>query len=87
MKELIIAYKFVWFRVACYFLIPFMTTFLALTETWSGDTWKDTHPFLLLRIVMSCIVSGITTFVAFIDQSMDRAKEKMSERAKLNAQP
>jgi hypothetical protein len=80
MKELIIAYKLVWFRVSCYFLIPFITTFLALTETWSGDTWSETHVFLIMRILFASTLAGLISIVAFIDQSLDKAREKHQAR-------
>lgn len=73
--DTIIAFKLVWFRVACYFLIPFFTTFLALTETWSQQTWLDTGNFLKARLFVSCFVSGVTSLVAFIDSSFQKSKQ------------
>ena len=86
-SDTIAAFKLVWLRVACYFVIPFATTFLALTETWSGTTWDETHPFLIWRLFVSCFVSGITSFVAFIDSSFQKARaEAVDLRNKREAQ-
>lgn len=73
------AFKLVWIRVACYFIIPFSTTFLALTETWSQETWHNTGWFLIVRLFVSCFVAGITSFVSFIDNSFQRAKQDAQE--------
>lgn len=75
-SDTVIAYKLVWVRVACYFVIPFVATFLFLTETWSGDTYDNTHWFLKMRLLGSCFISGITSLVAYIDASFQRAKEE-----------
>jgi len=84
--DTIVAFKLVWLRVACYFIIPFCTTFLALTETWSGTTWEETHWFLVARVFVSCFISGITSLVAFIDSSFQRAKQESQElKAKRDA--
>lgn len=73
--ETMAAFKLVWLRVACYFLIPFATTFLALTETWSDKTWIDTGSFLKARMFTSCAVAGLTSLVAFIDSSFQKARQ------------
>jgi hypothetical protein len=77
--EAAIVARLIWFRVSCYFLIPFITTFLALTETWSQETWDQTGRFLVLRMLASCFVAGITSFVAFLDSSMGKAKDAIVE--------
>ncbi len=74
--DTIAVYKLIWLRVACYFIIPFFTTFLALTETWSETTWEGTAPFLKARLFVSCFVSGITSLVAFIDSSFQKARSE-----------
>lgn len=76
LTDTIAAFKLVWLRVACYFVIPFFTTFLALTETWSDKTWHETGWFLIFRMAVSCFVAGITSLVAFIDSSFQRAKQE-----------
>lgn len=77
--DTLIAFKLVWLRVACYFIIPFVTTFLGLTETWSGQNWDDSGAFLKARLFLSCFISGITSFVAYIDSSFQRATQKSNE--------
>lgn len=87
LTDTIIAFKLVWIRVACYFVIPFSVTFLSLTEQWTGQTWQETHPFLVLRMFVSCFVAGITSFVAYIDSSFQRARtEADTMRQKREAQ-
>ena len=74
-SDTIVAYKLVWVRVACYFVLPFAVTFLSLTETWTGDTWTVTAPFLKARLFASCFVSGLTSFVAYLDSSFTKANQ------------
>lgn len=78
--ETMVAFKLVWFRVLCYFFIPSVTTFLAQTETWSGETWDNTHGFLKIRLLLISCVSGIAVLVAFIDQSLARAREAVETK-------
>ena len=77
--ETMIVARLAAFRVACYFFIPFCTTFLALTESWSGKTWDETHPFLIGRLIVSCTIAGITSLVAYIDSSSQKAKEAIKQ--------
>ncbi len=74
------AYKLVWVRVSCYFMIPYVATFLTLTEMFSGDGWDELHWFLKLRIHLACFIAGVTPLIAFIDQSLGRAKGELAER-------
>ena len=74
-----IAYKLFWIRVAGYMLVPTITFFLAQTETFSGDTWKNMDPFLKGRLFLACFLSGFTALMATIDQSLQRAREKHEE--------
>lgn len=80
--ETVIAFKLVWFRVLCLFLLPAASTFLVLTETWSGTTWEETHTFLKVRMFISVAISGITVLVAFIDQSLGRTREQVQSNKK-----
>lgn len=85
--DTIVAFKLVWLRVACYFIIPFAVTFLSLTEQWTGETWDQTHTFVITRMFVSCFVAGITSFVAYIDSSFQRARNEATEmRQKREAQ-
>ncbi len=79
-SETVIALKLVWLRVVLYFLFPSITTFLALTETWSGDTWDNTHAFLKVRMFICCAVAGLGAFIAFLDQSLQRAKTEVANK-------
>lgn len=74
LSETVIALRLIWFRVLCYFLIPFCTVLLGQTETWSQDTWDTTGWFIKTRIVVIALIAGLGAFVAFLDQSLQRAK-------------
>ena len=74
------AYKLVWLRITFFFLGPFVTTFLALTETMGGRDWNEMAPFLKARLFISCFMAGAISFVGFLDQSMGRAKDEVEAR-------
>lgn len=78
--ETLVAFKLVWVRVMLYVLVPSVTAFLTQTETWSGETWDNTHWFLKARLVVSCSIPGCLALAAFIDQSLQRAKEELKHR-------
>lgn len=83
--ETIVAFKLVWFRVLCYFLIPAINAFLTVTETWSGQTWEDTATFLKIRLFMSVGLAGLMPLVAFVDQSLGRARERLEHKKQDNS--
>ena len=72
----VIAFKLVWLRVFCYFLIPAATLFLTQTETWSEKTWAETGPFLRGRLYTACLIAGLSAICAYIDSSFARARER-----------
>ena len=78
--ETIVAFKLVWVRVLLYVLIPSVTTFLSQTETWSGQTWNDTAVFLKARVFLYSALSGCMALAAFIDSSMQRAKDELKSK-------
>lgn len=75
-----VAYKLVWFRVACYFAIPFATTFLSLTENFTDTDWANMSLFLRIRLFLTAAVAGFMPLIAFIDQSLDNAKIELERR-------
>jgi hypothetical protein len=85
--ETVVAFKLVWIRVSCYFIIPFVIMFLSQTETWSGETWDNTHPFLKWRLFVTCCIAGLNALIAFIDQSMSRAKDEVKQRRAAESAP
>jgi len=85
-NETFIAMRLLGFRVAGYFLIPFLTTFLALTETWSGTTWDETHWVLIVRMLISFTVAGIGALFAFVDSTFQRAKAEAQQRTDTDQQ-
>lgn len=84
LSEHAIALRLVWFRVLCYFAVPWFVTFLGQTETWSDATWKETGWFLKVRLFMTCTVAGLAALVAFIDSAYGHAKQEVGERKKAN---
>lgn len=78
--ETLVAFKLVWLRVLGYVLVPSLTTFLAQTETWSGETWRNTEPFLKWRLLGISLLPGVIAFMGFIDQSMARARDNLAEK-------
>jgi len=81
--DTMVALKLVWFRTLMFLFLPILTTAITQTETWSGDTWDHTHPFIKWRLLAVCCVPGIMSLIAFIDQSLARAKNEIE--AKRNA--
>lgn len=83
MKELslatldsIVAFKLVWFRVACYFFIPAGMLFLTQTETYTDATWASMGAFLKGRLYTACVLAGCTSVCAYIDSSYQHARER-----------
>lgn len=52
-----------------------LTTFLAVTETWSDDTWQNLGLFLRIRLIITCLLAGIPTVVAFLNKTVARLEE------------
>ena len=82
--DTVVAFKLVWFRVLMYLLIPSLSTFISLTETWSGETWEHTHVFLRWRLFVSCVLPGFAAIVGYIDASFQKVKEEMKEKQSRN---
>jgi hypothetical protein len=78
--EVIVIYKLVWLRVVLYVLLPSVGAFLTQTETWSGETWDATHIFLKIRLIISSAVPGGIALAAYVDQSLDRARNKLEDK-------
>lgn len=85
MKQLgdfVIAYKLVWLRVFFYFFIPAATLFLTQTETWDQPTWDALGSFLRFRLIMACVIAGSASLAAYLDSSLQRAREHSAELKK-----
>lgn len=80
LTDFALAYKLIWVRVLAYFFIPFMTLFLAQTETYSDETWANMGGFLKSRLFIACAIAGTSSLVGYIDSSMQRAKEDNARR-------
>lgn len=87
--DTVAAFKLVWVRVACYFLIPFATAFLDSTKSVTGEQWDLLHWFDRMKLVGSPAVVGLVAFVAYLDSSMQRAKgvaDQMKEKRETETQ-
>src|SRR5437867_3995759 len=82
MLEFFNSYKLVFLRALIYTLIPAATLFLSQTETWSEASWNETGWFLRSRLLVSCVVAGITALASFIDQTVHRARTELETKRK-----
>ena len=52
-----------------------ISTFMAVSETWSDATWAEMGWFLKLRFLVVCAASGIPVIIAFLNKTMARLEE------------
>jgi hypothetical protein len=52
-----------------------VSTFMAVSETWSDETWAGMGWFLKLRFMVVCMASGIPVIIAFLNKTMARLEE------------
>lgn len=52
-----------------------ISTFMAVSETWSDATWREMGPFLKVRFIVVCAASGIPVIIAFLNKTMARLEE------------
>lgn len=71
-----------------------ISTFMAVSETWSDKTWMEMGWFLKIRFIVVCAASGIPVIIAFLNKTMSRLEEgqegdtqqwKMAQQAKAKA--
>lgn len=79
LTDTVVVFKLVWIRVACYFFIPFGTSFLESTKSVTGEQWELLHWFDKMKTLSGCIIVGLVAFVAYIDSSMQRAKSEAQQ--------
>ncbi len=70
------AYKLVWFRVVMFALLPSATMFVALTKDMTPEKWDALGQIGQWRFWMEVAIPGALGMVAFIDNSLGRAKEE-----------
>ena len=78
--ETIVALRLVWFRVLCYFLIPFGDALYEQFKDWDGPMWDAAHWFDVLKPCVFSFKSGLMCLVAFIDNSLSRARTEQELR-------
>ena len=49
-----------------------ISTFMAVSETWSDTTWAEMGSFLKIRFLVVCAASGIPVIIAFLNKTMAR---------------
>lgn len=52
-----------------------ISTFMAVSETWSDATWREMGTFLKIRFLVVCAASGIPVIIAFLNKTMARLEE------------
>lgn len=52
-----------------------VSTFMAVSETWSDATWAEMGWFLKTRFIVVCMASGIPVVIAFLNKTMARLEE------------
>lgn len=78
--ETVIAYKLVWVRVLFYIILPAALLFDSYTETWSQSDWEAQSSFAKIRLFVKMGIAGASGLVAFIDQSLNRAREAVETK-------
>lgn len=78
--ETVVAFKLVWFRVFCYFFIPFSLTLHDQFKDWDGDTWDFAHWFVVAKLILYSVIMGLTNLIAFVDQSLSRARNELEHK-------
>ena len=84
--ESVVAFKLVWFRVFCYFFIPFALSLIEQFKDWDGETWDFAHWFVVSKIFFYASVMGLINLIAFIDQSLSRARTELEHRVEIKNQ-
>lgn len=81
--DTVVAYKLVWVRVLFFVLGPCLASFLAMAQTIDMDTkWPQMGTFARTAFWIGVAYPGFSSLMAFIDQSLNRAKEELREKRK-----
>lgn len=84
--ETVVAFKLVWFRVFCYFFIPFALSLIDQFKDWDGDAWDFSHWFVVSKVFFYATIMGLINLIAFIDQSLSRARTELEHRKEVKQQ-
>jgi len=79
MTEAMIVAKLIWFRITLHFLIPVIMFLQIQTETWSGQTWDETHSFLKWRLLIIAMVPGFSAIAALFDKTSEKIDAALAE--------
>ena len=79
-SEAMIALRLIWLRVCLYFLLPFLTVLANDLKDWTGEVWDKSHWFDKSKMFIPALIAGGMAIGAFIDQSLNKAKETIAAR-------
>lgn len=68
-------WKLAFLLCAIMYLSTASSTFLAISETWSDDTWAEMGWFSRTRNILLSFASGIPVIIAFLNKTMARLEE------------
>lgn len=74
-------------KLFLYVASPILVSWLTETETWSGETWQQTHWFLIIRSFIAALVPGLIAWKAYLDPSYAKAKEEQKTKEAALAAP
>ena len=79
--ETMVAYKLVWVRVLLMLVMPMITTYLSITQTIDMDVkWPTMGQFARVGFWLGIIAPAFGIFIAFVDQSLARAKAELEKK-------
>lgn len=80
-----VAYRLIWLKVLFFLLGPAVTQFLAIQQTIDLDTkWPAMGFFARLAFWVGIWYPGFTNLIAFIDQSLPKAREELAKKRSAN---
>jgi len=82
--DVVVAYKLVWVRVIGYFAVPAWLMWRALTRDVTGVEWDMLSSFERFNIIGESIAAGVISFLAFIDQSMNKAGNDVEKKKRVD---
>jgi hypothetical protein len=85
--EVAVAYKLVWVRVLLMLVMPMITSYLTITQQIDLDVkWPTMGTFARWGFWLGIIAPAFGIFIAFIDQSLNRAKLDLEKKRSGNTQ-
>lgn len=82
--ETVVAYKLVWLRVLGFFLVPAWIMWDTVVNGMTGAQWDALSGFEKFNLIGKCFASGFIAFLAFLDQSMNKAGTDLDKKRKVD---